>query len=140
MRKFLFIGVGGGLGAILRYLIKMIPASSSTIPAGTLVANITGCFALALILTVALQILHFDADLRLGVTTGFLGGFTTFSTLCKETAFLLSDGFWPVGSVYLLLTLTLGIAAGFLGIAAGNKIVSIKAGHSAASDKNGTAE
>ena len=144
MRKYVFISIGGGLGAMLRYLIKIIPfvGASGSIPAATLITNITGCFVLALILTVALQILHFDADIRLGIATGFLGGFTTFSTLCKETVSLLSDGYWLTGSAYLLLTLILGIGAGYLGIAAGNKIVKNRSVHAedAASENSEVSE
>jgi fluoride ion exporter CrcB/FEX len=54
--------------------------------------NVLGAFALAFILTIAFEIWTFDSDIRLGVTTGFLGAFTTFSTLCKETVGLMQNG------------------------------------------------
>jgi CrcB protein len=93
MRKYVFISIGSFLGAIFRYLIKLIPISGyhEHVPLNTLMINITGAFILALIMTVYLEVWHFDADVRLGITTGFLGAFTTFSALCKETVGLLQS-------------------------------------------------
>ena len=92
MRKYIFIAIGGMLGAILRYFIKNIHIYNykEAIPINTLLINVSGSFLLALILTIAFEIFEFDADLRLGIATGFLGAYTTFSTLCKETVNLMN--------------------------------------------------
>jgi fluoride ion exporter CrcB/FEX len=60
----------------------------------TLVVNLVGCFLLAAILTLALEVLEISSDLRLGVSTGFIGAFTTFSTLCKEILIMASQGYY----------------------------------------------
>ncbi len=138
MRKYIAIGIGGCFGAILRYLIKFIPISDAlgSIPYNTLIVNVLGCFLLALILTAALQLFRLDANIRLGIATGFLGAFTTLSTFCKETAILLTGGFYFSGIVYIVLTLFLGFGAGYLGIILANQIVR-KRTEKNASDESG---
>ncbi len=119
MRKYIFIGAGGILGAILRYLIKGINIYPyhGNLPLNTFIINITGSFILALILTIAYEIYQFDTCLRLGIATGFLGAFTTFSTLCKETVNLIIQGDYFSAVVYVSTSTIIGLAAVYLGIA-----------------------
>jgi len=120
MRKYLYIGGAGFLGAVLRYLIKGIQLYSyhGHIPLNTLFINVLGTFLMAFIMTIALELWSFDADVRLGLTTGFLGAFTTFSTVCRETALLLKDEVYLPAAAYIAASILLGLGAAFLGIAA----------------------
>lgn len=120
MRKYVLIGSGGFLGAILRYLIKGIDVFNHPIPIplATLVINLSGTFLLAFILTAAFEAWEIDPDVRLGIATGFLGAFTTFSTLCKETAVLLLGGNYLSAATYIAVSIMLGLASAFLGFAA----------------------
>lgn len=126
MRKYIFISIGGILGAISRYLIKEIHIYNyhENIPLNTLIINITGSFILALILTIAFEIWEFDSDIRLGIATGFLGAYTTFSTLCKETVGLIHEGFYFSAVSYLIVSTMLGLAAVYLGIILAREVVS----------------
>ncbi|QHQ59475.1 fluoride efflux transporter CrcB [Anaerocolumna sedimenticola] len=118
MRKYIFISLGGAFGAVLRYVIRSIPTPcyNGNIPLNTLIINIIGSFILALVLTGANEVFKLEADLKLGITTGFIGAFTTFSTLCKETVSLLSNGAYLSAFSYLTLSAILGITAAYLGV------------------------
>lgn len=126
MRKYLYIGIGGFLGAISRYLIKNVPIYHyhENIPLNTLIINVTGSFIIALILTVAFEVWEFDPDIRLGIATGFLGAYTTFSTLCKETVGLMTQGFYFSALSYMTVSAMLGLAAVFLGVVFARETVS----------------
>ena len=125
MRKYVSIGCGGFLGAISRYLIKNISIYHyhENVPLNTLIINVIGAFLMALILTVALEIWAFDPDIRLGITTGFLGAFTTFSTLCKETVGLLQNGDYFSAISYLTVSTMLGLGAAYMGIVVAREMV-----------------
>lgn len=125
MRKYIFIGTGGFLGAISRFAVKGIPfyGYKEHIPLNTLIVNITGSFILALTLTVAFELLEFDADIRLGIATGFLGAYTTFSTLCKETVGLLSNGEYFSAISYITVSTVLGLAAAYFGIVLAREVI-----------------
>lgn len=117
MRKWIGISLGGALGAMLRYLIRgiiLIP-DAGAFPLNTLLINVVGSFALALLLTTVSGIFTLKPDLRLGLTVGFLGAFTTFSTVCREIALLLSDGSFGMALLYALSTVLLGLLAAYLG-------------------------
>lgn len=126
MRKYVFIGIGGILGAILRYLIKgvQIYHYNENIPLNTLIINVTGSFVLALVLTVAFEVWEFDAGIRLGIATGFLGAYTTFSTLSKETAGLVRRGDYFSAVSYITVSTVLGLAAVYFGIILARETVS----------------
>lgn len=117
MRKYVFIGLGGFLGAVLRYLIEgvQICGYHENVPLNTLIINVGGAFILALILTVAFEIWEFSPDVRIGISIGFLGAFTTFSTFCKETVGLIHAGDYFSAISYVTVSVMLGLGAAYLG-------------------------
>lgn len=126
MKKYLLIGTGGALGAILRFVIKSINIHGykGTIPLNTLIINLTGAFVLALISTIALEIIKFDDDIKLGITTGFIGAYTTFSTMCKETVGLINKGLYFSAMLYIALSTIFGLGFAYFGVITARKGVS----------------
>ena len=118
MKKYIFIGIGGFFGAISRYFIKNIHLYNygGAVPVNTLIINVTGSFVLGLLLTLFFEIWETDDAVRLGITTGFLGTYTTFSTLCKDTVGLMSNGDYYSAISYITMSAVLGLIAVFLGI------------------------
>lgn len=125
MKKYFFIGIGGFFGAILRLYIKTIPIQNykELIPINTLFINVTGSFILALITTIALEILKIDTDIRLGICTGFLGAYTTFSTMCKETVDLIDNGNYFSSLSYVTNSVFLGLAAAYFGVVVAREVI-----------------
>lgn len=125
MRKYIFIATGGMLGAVLRYVIKNIQIVSykEIIPINTLILNISGTFLLALILTLSFEVFELDADIRLGIATGFLGAYTTFSTLCKETVNLMNQGDYYSAISYIGFSIMFGLAATYFGVVISREVV-----------------
>ena len=135
MRKYIYIGIGGALGATIRYSLKVSPVLNSeeihsnsliinyilSLPLYTLIANISGCFLLAAVLSAFAEIPEFDPDVKPGITVGFLGAYTTLSTLCKETLELFYSGSFLHAVLYLLISILPGLAAAWAGSAAGSR-------------------
>ncbi|AYD40501.1 CrcB family protein [Clostridium fermenticellae] len=123
MRKYIFIGLGGFFGAILRSFIKNtnILNHNTLIPFDTLFINISGSFMLAFILTTVIKYLKIDENIQLGISTGFVGTYTTFSTLCKEMVALITNKFYYAAISYVIISLLIGFTAVYLGIFAANK-------------------
>ena len=95
--SLLAIAIGGGLGAIARFVISREMANwlGNFLPYGTLTVNIAGSLALGWFITFFINRPELSSALRLGLTVGFLGAFTTFSTFSFESLQLLLDGaFW----------------------------------------------
>ena len=104
----LAVGLGGAIGAVLRYLLgQAIPRLAGGFPLGTFCVNIVGCFAIGVI--VALAGRNSGIDPRL--VTGICGGFTTFSTFSLETVSLMDEGKIPLTLLYLCASVMLGIGA-----------------------------
>ena len=124
MRKYIFIGCGSFVGAALRYLVKGIQIYNyhENVPLNTLLINVFGALIIAFILTIAYEVWAFDSDIRLGLTTGLLGAFTTFSTLCKETVGLLQDGYYFSAISYMTVSVMLGLASVYFGVVLARKI------------------
>ncbi|HWF39717.1 MAG TPA: fluoride efflux transporter CrcB [Candidatus Acidoferrales bacterium] len=117
MRIALLI-VFGVAGTLSRYLLQGLVQQriASTFPSGTLVVNLSGCLFLGLIAQYALTHLTIPADWRTGITVGFFGAFTTFSTFSFETARMLEDGEWTRAGTYLLASIVGGIIAVIAGM------------------------
>lgn len=124
MRKNVIIGCGSFIGAVLRYLVKgiAIVPYHGNLPFNTLFINVLGAFLLAFLLTILLDLWELDPDIRLGITTGLLGAFTTFSTLCKETVGLFERGDFFTAIWYLIATIMLGLGAAYLGVTVAREI------------------
>lgn len=93
MAHVLVVGIGGFIGSLLRYWLTGLVHrwAQDAFPAGTLLVNVLGCFALGAVMYLVEYREFFNAELRLFVTIGLLGSFTTFSTFGFETFALLRD-------------------------------------------------
>ena len=107
---FFWVGLGGGLGSVLRYALSLGIKS----PWGTLAANAIGSFLLAIIAVYFLDKPGQD-NLRLALTTGFCGGFTTYSTFNLQVLNLLHKQEWAQAAQYFGVTLCVCLAFGALG-------------------------
>ena len=124
MKKYLSIGIGGAAGSIARHFIQLVPlpVTAAYRPVLTMLINISGSFLLALFLTAAYEHPDWHPDIRLGIATGFIGAFTTFSTMCKEIALLIYSANYLLAASYALLSLSLGLTAAALGVQLARKI------------------
>jgi CrcB protein len=124
MEKILFIGIGGFLGANLRFFISnwAMEKWGPAFPFGTFVINITGSFIIGLFVTLATEKFVLEPELRLMIITGFLGAYTTFSTFALESAELILNGSRNLGLVNLLGSCFIGLIACFAGIMLGKSL------------------
>lgn len=114
MAECLFVGIGGFIGSVCRYLIGLIPLSPSNgFPVKTLVINVAGAFAIGLIAAAAAKNADISPRIVLLLKTGICGGFTTFSTFALEISDMIRGGSWAAAAAYMLLSLILGVAAVF---------------------------
>lgn len=123
--KLLWVGAGGALGSVARYLLdgwvqRLLPGS---FPAGILVVNALGSFLIGLVMTLFEARGTLDSTLRLALAAGVLGGFTTYSSFNYQTLELLRQKEWMTGGFNLLATIVLCLAAGFLGLGTGRWLV-----------------
>jgi len=118
MHPLLLIGIGGGAGSILRYILSTTVQTrleNSSFPFGTLVVNILGCFTIGILSYLSDTRGVFGSEVRSFLFVGVLGGFTTFSTFSNETINLLRGGEVFAGSANAALHLFLGLGAVVLG-------------------------
>lgn len=116
-----WVGVGGFLGANARYLLSTAIQSllGAGFPYGTFAINVTGSFAIGLLLTLlGDRAVPLGDEIRLAVSVGFLGAYTTFSTFEYENHSLLQDGEWLLAALYTGGSLVLGLMAVRLGVVA----------------------
>lgn len=117
MRIIMAIGIGSFLGAIFRYFLSQFINSKflSTFPFGTLTVNILGCLLIGLIFGLSDRV-NLSQEWRLFLTTGLIGGFTTFSAFSYETITMMRDGQFWYASAYVIGSVVVGLIATFIGI------------------------
>jgi fluoride exporter len=118
IKTLLFIGTGGFLGSISRFLASRFMQNNfpSAFPFGTLLVNVTGCLLIGFIYGISERSTLLTPGWKMFLTVGFCGGFTTFSTFANENLALLRDGDFFHFTIYTSLSLFLGIAATFFGV------------------------
>jgi fluoride exporter len=123
--RLLIICLGGAIGTGARYLTSLWAASAFgvTFPAGTLIVNIAGSFLIGFIMQTSASTELISSDVRLMLTTGVMGGFTTYSTFNYETTHYFRAGAWGLGVVNAGATFFGCLAAGLAGLALARLIV-----------------
>jgi fluoride exporter len=124
MRTIVAIGIAGALGALARYGIGGLIAgrSARAFPWETFVVNVTGSFVLGFAFTLMTEQLTTGPWLRTAVTVGFIGAYTTFSTLAFETYRLLEDGALALAAANVFGSVAAGLVAVYLGVVAGRAL------------------
>ncbi|MFT3981814.1 MAG: fluoride efflux transporter CrcB [Ferruginibacter sp.] len=113
LKNILLVALGGSAGSVLRYLCN-IAVKNHPFPYATLAINIIGSFLIGIILAWASRNEDTEA-MRLLFATGICGGFTTFSAFSYENIMLIQAGKLNLALLYILLSVTAGIAAAWLG-------------------------
>lgn len=112
MLNCLFVGLGGFLGSVCRYLVGLIPLKdNSGFPYKTLCINILGAFVLGLISAYAAKNPNVNQRMILFLKVGVCGGFTTFSTFAYESSSLFTNGKSSLGLLYILISVAGGVFA-----------------------------
>jgi len=115
--KILSVAIGGALGATARYLINVSPLANvfERFPFPTFFINLTGSFLIGFLFVLMTDKFTTSDNLRLAVSVGFLGAFTTFSTFELEIFDLVRERYFAVAFLYLFLS----VLFGFVGVLAG---------------------
>ncbi len=116
--QLLYIGLFGALGCVSRYLVSgwTYGLVGRSLPYGTLAVNVIGSFLLGLLMEGSLRSTMLAPEVRIGVTVGFMGGFTTFSTFSFETIRLLEDGSFLQAGANIAMNVVVCILFAALGI------------------------
>jgi fluoride exporter len=114
----LAVALGGALGSLLRYVVAGFVQSATWpgFPWGIFVVNITGGFAMGIIVELSALKLNLTPEMRAFLTVGILGGYTTFSTFSLDSALLIERGDYSGAAVYIAGSALLSILALFAGL------------------------
>lgn len=123
--RYLLVAAGGALGSVARYWVGgWAPRLfGQAFPYGTLIVNLLGSFLISLVMGVALNSGTVSPNLRIFLTIGILGGFTTYSSFNYETLALLEQRLWLSGMLNLALTVVGCLVAGLLGLVLARLVV-----------------
>ena len=118
MIRYLLVAIGGGAGALARYVAAsaIMTRFGGKFPLGTLVINVTGSFLIGFLMTTLTERFKLDPSWRLLLVVGFLGGYTTFSSFEWETFTAVREGAWWTGALNVTSSVMLGYIAVWLGV------------------------
>lgn len=116
--KLLWIAAAGGVGSVARYLLGgwIQRLTSSGFPIGTIVVNVVGCLLIGFLTgAISTKLLVMREEVRVALTVGFLGGFTTFSAFTMESAALMNNGQFLRAAINIVASLALGLLGVWVG-------------------------
>ena len=124
-RAVLAVAIGGAAGSLARYGMNIFVQNqvSGEFPAGTLIVNVSGSILLGFLMRFALDTTSLSPEVRLLLTTGFCGGYTTFSTFSYDTLLLLQRAAYARASLYVLGNVVLSISGAALGFEVARRLV-----------------
>ncbi|NOY93661.1 MAG: fluoride efflux transporter CrcB [Deltaproteobacteria bacterium] len=125
MERLLFVSLGGAVGTGARYLVAgwAQKALGASFPYGTFAVNLVGSFLLGLLMVVGVSSESISPTLRIAITTGAMGGFTTYSTFSYETMRYVQEGAYGLAALNVGLTVVVCLVASFAGVAVGRLLV-----------------
>jgi CrcB protein len=117
LKSLILVGSGGALGSVSRFLATRWVQNYflSSFPFGTFAVNIIGSLLIGIFFGLSEKYSFFNSDYKLFLTTGFCGGFTTFSTFANENIMLLKDTEIFYAFLYTALSIIIGFSAAYLG-------------------------
>ncbi|HEV8447124.1 MAG TPA: fluoride efflux transporter CrcB [Gemmatimonadaceae bacterium] len=121
------VAVGGALGSVVRYLVgAFIQGRVATpFPVGTFAVNISGSLLLGFLMRLGLETTALGPEMRFFLTTGFCGGYTTFSTFSYETFRLFEDGEYGTAGFYVASSVVLALLGCAIGMSVAGRVISI---------------
>jgi fluoride exporter len=128
VERALLITFGGALGTLLRYVTSVLAARwfGTEFPYGTLIVNLSGAFIIGLVQQLGTEALVIPDNVRLFLTTGMMGGLTTYSTFSYETVRLMEVGSWSQAWINILVTTVICLSLCFLGMGVGRMLVTLR--------------
>lgn len=125
MNQLIAVALGGSLGSVLRFLVStgVYQWLGRGFPYGTLAVNVIGSFLIGLLAeALILQRIAFTLEYRAAILVGILGGFTTFSSFSLETIYLIEQGNFTKAALNVLISITVGLLAVWLGLLSGRSL------------------
>ncbi len=117
IKNILYVGLGGFLGSVFRYLIGYVIADmTEKIPSGIIVANVVGCFIIGVLAQFFVQNVNVNETLKLFLMVGFCGGLTTFSSFSLESISFLKMGETLIFVLYVSITFILCLLSTLFGM------------------------
>ncbi len=125
MLNLVLVGVGGAVGSICRYLVGVgaLRLMGPAFPWGTLIVNLVGSFLIGVLVELIVARFAASTELRLLLVTGFLGGFTTFSSFSLDAFALYERGDVLSALAYVAASLVLSLAAVAVGVVVARSVL-----------------
>jgi fluoride exporter len=125
-----YVALGAAVGGVARYALTgfLQQRAGPVFPVATLVINITGSLVLGFLMRYTLASGSVSPELRALLTTGFCGGYTTFSTFSYETILLFEDGEYRRAGFYVLLSVVLALVGTIAGMKGADRLLALREG------------
>ena len=126
--RILLVAIGGAIGSALRYATTLLAIHwfGDQFPYGTMIVNLVGAFVIGFVNQVGVEALLIPEELRIFITTGMMGGLTTYSTFSYETVRLMDTGAWTSAWLNVVVTTVAALALCVLGMAAGRMVLGVR--------------